>query len=120
MSSFHHPTPGFAIGILPLGLGFFLALLDVGDVTPFFSNLLSWLPLVSGVRAQMLRTLLGSGHDNLLQSWFKQLGVMPVGSVDDERQRDAIPVGEQAALPSIFFPCPWGWVPRTQWPAVLC
>ena len=111
MGALHHP----AAGLGPwdrLDPGSFLApLLDMRLVAPFPGGLRAGLSHVAGIGAEML---LASArrwtlHHDGVEGRGQELGVMPVGSRDDERQRDAIAVGEQAALAPFFFPCRSDW-----------
>lgn len=54
----------------------------------------------------MLRLLFGRGavSNHPIESGFQQFGIMPIGSADDEGERDATAVGEQAAFASVFSP----------------
>ena len=75
------------------------------------------------VGAEMLRCLSAhhrSFRDHRVERLLKQLHVVPIGAVDDDRQRDATAVHQQAAFGSIFSPDPLGCAPRTPAPAALC
>ncbi len=116
------PTGGPSIRAVYVLLGFFLALFDVKPVVPVGDCLSCGLALVSGVRAEvprMGRILLWPRHYQAVPGRLQQLDVMHVGSADDERQRDATAVGQQAALAPIFPPGPSGSVQRTRWQAEL-
>jgi hypothetical protein len=66
----------------------------VGHVAALLHGLLHGASLVAGIRAQVLHhAWAGAGCHDLVEGGFQQLGVMPVGPGDDERQRDATPVG---------------------------
>jgi hypothetical protein len=112
VGSFHDPTPGLKASLLSFGGGLLFALLDVGEVTAGVDRLADGLALISGIGTQVLGACGGAVHHYLVQSGREQLGVMPIGSGDDERQGDAASVGQQAALAAFFSPDRWDWSRR--------
>src|ERR1700722_5357444 len=68
----------------------------------------------------MSRGWFGPGHHQIVQGGNQQGHIMDVGRAGDDRERDATPVGEQAALASFFSPDPSGWARHILAPGALC
>jgi hypothetical protein len=103
---FHHPAP--VLGGTP-----WLALLvpNPGEIPMSGKDRLGRFPLLAPVGIQK-GVLLGQGENQGIQHRLQLADIMPVGSGDDQRQRDATPVRQHMALAPIFFPDPSGWVRR--------
>ena len=92
MGSFDHPTASFPTGLVAFGVGFLPALLDMRLIVAGNRGLEGWIALVSGIGAEVLRSLgvrFRPRQHCSLQGGLQQLHVMHVGSAGDERQRDA-------------------------------
>jgi hypothetical protein len=122
MGSFDHPAACFPAWQVTFGLRFFFALLDMRLIVAGNRCLEGWIALVSSIGAEILR-LFGvrfrPRQRRSVQGGLQQFHVMHVGSAGDERQRDATRVDQQTSLAPIFFPDPWGSVPRIRWPMAL-
>jgi hypothetical protein len=65
----------------------------VRHVAPVFNRLFGRIPLVTRVGAEILGRVLGPSDEDRIKGLLKELDVMPVRPCDDDRQRDATPVG---------------------------
>ena len=122
MGSFDHPAARFPTWLVAFGLRFFFTLLDMRLIVAGNRRLEGRIALVSSIGAEILR-LLGvrfwPRQHRSVQGGLQQLHIMYVGSAGDERQRDATRVDQQTSFAPIFFPDPWGSVPRIRWPMAL-
>lgn len=112
VGSLHDPASGLEACWHSFGDDLLFALPEVGQVTAGVDCLEDGSTLVAGIHAQVLDACERAAHHHLIQSGRQQLGVMAIGSGDDERQWDAASVGQQAALAAFFFPDLWDWSPR--------
>ncbi len=97
MGSFYHPTARFPAGLVAFRIGFLLALLDRRLIVAGNSGLEGRIALVSGIGAEVLRSLgvrLRPRQHGSVQGGLQQLHVMHVGPAGDERQRDATRVDQ--------------------------
>src|SRR5215212_5603733 len=128
---FHHPTPRL-VARFPLDrLRFFPTAANVGGVAELEQQVPHFLVIIALIQAQSLRLLGGwfrTRDRDALQGRLRQFEVVAVRPVHDQAQRDATPVGEQAALhPPLrpiggigtgFFPRPRApWSSPRPWPA---
>ena len=107
MGSFHHPTASFVSRLRTLQTSLFTALFDMWLIVAYHHSIPGWHSFVPciGVEVWLLGTARKLHHD-LIQSRCEQLDIMHVRSAGDERERDAKPVDQQAALAPLFFPDP--------------
>src|SRR5580704_1892629 len=120
--SFHLPPPGGLLASTDR-LGFLTDLLHVWNIATSADNRRRRFPAVSFIGAQVLPPLagrLGTPNDDAVERFRQQFHIMPVGSADDKRKRDASPVDQQAAFGPLFFPDPWGCCPPRRARAELC
>ena len=96
-----------ALLVAPRGIGFLVAINDVGDVAVALDDSQGRPPSVPCVGAQVLAAprawCLALDHDGL-QNGIELRDVMRIRSCHDERQRDATPVHQQVGLAPLFSP----------------
>src|SRR5580658_1267194 len=122
MRSLHLPPPGRALATTD-GFGFLADLLYMRNVAARPHDRVGGFAAVTFVGAQILPALaarLGSPNYNAVQGLGQQFDVMPVGSADDKRERDASPVHQQTAFGPFFSPDPSGCSPPLPEPMELC
>ena len=93
----------------------------MGHVPQFYHGLPGSAPVIAFIRTEMVPAFLpwpGPLDDDVFQGRFQQLHIMPIRSADDEGERDATTVDEQASFGPIFFPDPSGWAQRILTPTV--
>ena len=107
VANLDHPAPRPPGRVAPLGIGFLVAINDVGDVAVALDDSQGRPPSVPCVGAQVLAAprawCLALDHAGL-QNGIELRDVMRIRSCHDERQRDATPVHQQVALAPLFFP----------------
>src|SRR6266568_1344922 len=101
MRSFHHPPPCLETS-LPLDrLSLFPAWTNVGRKAEFAqdgTHLLVVIPFVQTHPLRMLFAWLRTVNDDAFDSRSHQLHIVALSSLNDEADRDAVPLGEQAAF----------------------
>lgn len=107
VSTFYHPTPRLESGFVFDRFGFFATGTDMGGKAELMNNGADLVEVVTFVQAQPLRlrpswprTL---RHD-AAQRFFDQLHVMPVGTLDNDGQRNTGRFGQQTAFDALFAP----------------
>jgi hypothetical protein len=91
------------------------ALLQGGRIPLLLTGVPRRFPRVPFVAAEVLRGAIPritTVQDTIRQGRRQQRDIWRLGAADDEGQRDATPVHQQAVFAPIFFPDPWGSVPR--------
>ena len=81
-------------------------------VTILFHRFLGFFPLIPGIRAKILFRFSARLPHPVFQNGFDLRDIMSVCSGYDDRQRDTMLVDQNVTFASIFFPDPWGCVPR--------
>jgi len=122
MGSFDHPSPSFESRLRSFRIGFFPPLFHVRGVLAIQNGFHRGLSFVTGIRTYILGMGgrgLGPGNHDTVQGRNQEHHIIDVGRAADDRERDATPVGEDAALASIFFPDRWGWDRRILEPKAL-
>ena len=104
---FDHPTSGFETRVLLAFLFFLAARLDMRNVAATLGRLTQLRIVVTLVAAQMLaRFLSGRGprNNHRIKGDAKLLHVVPVGSRECNRQRDAVGIRQEVSLGAQFAP----------------
>src|SRR5271170_6741280 len=119
MRSFHFPSPGRLLATAN-GFGLLADLPHMRNVAAIpHDHRGGPLTFVGAQVLAMPTGWLGSPNDNAVRGFSQQLHIMPVGSADDKRERDASPVDQQTAFGSFFSPDPWGCCPLLPEPTEL-
>lgn len=115
MGGFDRPAAlSVCSGTAKPSLGFFL-LADAWSVAAFQRRPLSRPAGIARIGAQQLptaRVRFRTCDHNRIEDPIHLAQVMPIGSGDDEGQRDSMGVHQDVALGAFFSPDPWDWVPR--------
>jgi len=121
MCPLHYPAAGLESRYRKLFISLFAPLLDVRLIVPFDDCIQCRRALVAGIGAKIVLARSARHlYDELVQRGLEQLYVMRVCAADDERERDANSVDQQASFAPIFFPYPWGWGQRIRSQVVPC
>jgi hypothetical protein len=121
MRPLHHPASSASFGLMSAFARRFGWNMQAIASRPYL--LCRRFAFVALVHTEVLRPSSGwlrpSDHDRV-QRLGQQLHVVPIGPVDDKRQRGATAVHQQAALGPFFFPDPSGCSPPPPAPTELC
>jgi len=102
---FDHPTPGLEAGLALDRLGFLAPSFDVGGISEFLHQVADPIVVVSFVQAHALRMIprrLGTFDGHALQGGFHHFGVVPVGTVNRQSNRNSRSFGQHATFDAVF------------------
>lgn len=107
MRPFDHPSPRLFAGVPLQFLGFFPSWSDMEREAEFLRKILNFLSNVGGIQAEVLLLpypRFWAVNLDALDCRAGQLAVVPVGAVNGDAERNALLVGEHAALGTTLCP----------------